>query len=370
MNAIDFQVMKTRINDRPSAVENIEATAAAWLAQADDKLTDEQSDEFALWRDADRRHAAAVVRLAGVWNALQGLHEYRPEACVHPDRDLLVNQKTKRVASGWIFGSAVATVLCLLVFSLPEIINEFGKKTYGTTVDGYERIALPDGSVIELNSNTKITVEYSEKSRYVKLAKGEAHFSVAKNNLRPFYVEAKGITVFAVGTAFNVRIGTKDIEVLVTEGKISLADVHNLAASRNKLVKPSADQSMHPITLSMLLIANDRASIPLAGDSAAPNLRLSEANFEKLSPDMVKKALSWQGARLMFVDTPLAEAVSQFNRRNIIQIEIADPELGQMEIAGGFRADNVDGFVRLLTATNNIDVNRSNPDKIILSNLK
>jgi transmembrane sensor len=298
------------------------------------------------------------------------LHEYRPEARVHPDRDLLVNLKPKRRASTWVFGGAVVVALCLLVFSLPGILNEFGKENYSTTVDGYERIALADGSIVELNSNTEVTVEYTENTRYVKLAKGEAHFTVAKNKLRPFYVEANGITVLAVGTAFNVRIGTKDIEVLVTEGKISLADVHDSPDNKNGMIASNNDQSSHQFASPMLLIANDRASIALAEDSAEPNLRLSAANFEKLSPDMVRKALSWQGARLMFIDTPLAEVVSQFNRRNIVQIEIADPELGLMAIAGGFRADNVDGFVRLLTATNNIEVDRSNPDKIILSNIK
>jgi transmembrane sensor len=44
----------------------------------------------------------------------------------------------------------------------------------------------------------------------------------------------------------------------------------------------------------------------------------------------------------------LAEASAEFNRYNSRKIIIDDPEVAALRVAGSFRANNVEAFVRLL----------------------
>lgn len=345
---------------RPSDREAIEATAAAWLAQRDAGFSGHDEEEFARWRAADARHEAAVNRLAAAWASLAQLRDYRPEAKMHPDCDLL----RERVA---VHRSRRFSVLatCALAASLAVAAlwwsgrAPFGHNSveprYATTVDGYERAMLEDGSVVELNANTEVRVTFTPAERRVRLLKGEAHFTVAKNNARPFNVVVGGVTVRAVGTAFNVRLGAKQIEVLVTEGTVKVGES----------VNPTDPATPGRTPLSAVLTANHRVFIPVPTD-ATTTATPPAPSIEKVQPDAIRTALAWQGSQLVFVDTPLAEAAAQFNQRNEVQLVVVGAELAALPIGGSFRTENIDGFVRLLAADNEIVVERPEPNRIVL----
>ena len=346
-------------DERPSAAEAIEATAAAWLAERDDGLTPERAAELARWRAQDARHAAALARLEGAWTALQQLREFRPEAQRHPDQDLLRarggrGRPVPRRLTPWLAPLALAATIAVAAsWWWPRATGDAEKltQTYATTVDGYERVVLEDGSLIELNSDSEVGVLFTASERRVRLRRGEAHFTVAKNRARPFFAEAAGVAVRAVGTAFNVRLADHRVEVLVTEGRVEVND-----RSTNPAQPPAVPE----------LVANQRVVLRPSAPAAVPVAPV----IEKMAPDAVREALAWQGPRLAFVDTPLADAVAQFNRRNPVQIEIADSALRSIPIGGSFRAENVDAFLRLLASDNEIVVERPDAAHVILRKAK
>ena len=86
-----------------------------------------------------------------------------------------------------------------------------------------EQRTLADGSVVELNRGAVVTERFTPDERRVQLVRGEAHFKVAKDLSRPFVVEVAGIAVRAVGTALNVRLDSAAVDILVTEGQVSVA---------------------------------------------------------------------------------------------------------------------------------------------------
>lgn len=333
--------------------EAIEAIAAAWLAQRDEGLSTEETTEFAAWQRADPRHAAAVARLERAWSALAQLREFRPAARRHPDHDLLRRPAPRRAvsrieAAGW---AAIAAAAALMVAWLWQG-NSRGPATpavmptYATSAGGYQRVTLEDGSLLELNANTSVRVQYTRDERRLWLDRGEAHFTVAKNKERPFRVHAGDLAVRAVGTEFNVRQGGGALEVLVTEGRVQVE-------APTPAVLPEVPT----------LVAGDRAAIAAASAAPAAPRRLT---IERLGPAAIRDALAWQEPRLVFADTPLGEAVNQFNRRNALQVRIGDDELATLPVAGSFRADNVEGFVRLLESGNEIRAERTEPNQIIL----
>lgn len=341
---------------RASAHESIEARAAAWLAQRDDDgLTTEDAQSFAAWRAEDPRHEAAVKRLEATWNALEQLRTFRPEAQQHPDRDLLAPHRRprRRLQLRPVFGLAVAAAAITAFFILrptktPMPLAEQQVEVaatvehYATTSGGYQRTTLSDGSIVELNENSAMTAQFTAGERHIELIRGEIHCTVAKDAARPFTVNANGILVRAVGTAFNVRLNSGAVEVLVTEGQISLHET-DTAAQEAPLVS-----------------AGERAVVTFADHSGL------RPQIERLSETAIGTDLAWQGSRLVFVEKPLTEVIAQFNRRNKIQIQVADPSLGQLLVDGSFQAENVEALVRLIANQGSIQVERPSPELLIL----
>jgi transmembrane sensor len=188
-----------------------------------------------------------------------------------------------------------------------------------------EQRDLPDGSVIELNRGAVVTEHYTTGERRVRLERGEAHFKVAKDAARPFFVEAGGVAVRAVGTAFNVRLDPASVEVLVTEGKVQVA----------------APASAGVAPLIPALGVNERTVVSLSPSAPAPQVSV-------VPPAEIEARLAWQPRLLDFTDQPLAEIVAEFNRRNPVRLVLASADLGRLRLSATFRSDNVEGFVRLM----------------------
>ncbi len=204
---------------------------------------------------------------------------------------------------------------------------------------------LPDGSVVELKDGAEITVNYAEMFRRVTLLRGAAHFAVAKNPARPFIVSARGVEVRAVGTAFAVDSSAPTIEVIVTEGKVS---VETLSAPG------SLPQAEHKVLAS---ISMGHRTVVQPGSIAA--------EIEKLDDSALNGNLSWRLPRIEFSKTPLARVVAELNKHNRTQLVLADDSISQFQISGALRADRLDALVDLLANDFGIQASR-NADRIVL----
>jgi transmembrane sensor len=179
-----------------------------------------------------------------------------------------------------------------------------------------ETVTLIDGTRIELNARTVLVVEVTATSRRVRLADGEAFFSVAKDPQRPFFVETAAGTVRVTGTHFNVRTESPTgLEVTVQEGSVRVRTgdlpVRDLSAG-DRLVRKSNDVSVL-----------------------------------RLSPEQVQDYLAWRQGMIVFVDTPLREALARFARyqgRNLVATDAA----AARTVGGTHRIDDLDGFLASL----------------------
>ncbi len=194
---------------------------------------------------------------------------------------------------------------------------------------------LPDGSTVELKDGAQITFDYSGPLRRVTLQKGEAHFAVAKNKERPFVVEASGVEVRAVGTAFSVQFDARKVEVLVTEGRVAVTSEHAPTTGDRA---PSSDAP----TEATLVDAGHSCVVALsASDTTAPAVA-------SLTPREQDERLAWRIPRLEFSGTPLSQAIPMFNEHARVKLTLADPALEGLELSGVLRADNTDSLLRLL----------------------
>lgn len=321
--------------------DGIADVAAWWLARRDRGLSPAEQDEYLQWLGADPRHTEAVTQHAAALERMMQLYEWQPGHDSEPNPDLL---KPSRSASAlrwarthrfWAAGlAAAAAVMIGLVLWSPGGNVAALAVTPKSYLHVNERIALPDGSRVELKDGAKLVVQYSEHERRVELTTGEAHFTVWKDKSRPFIVRVAGVEVRAVGTAFNIRLDEKFVEVLVTEGRVAVDGT------------PGANAADEPLLVSV----SQRAIVPLVLAEVGP------AVVTAVTTEEISRELDWQAPRLQFNETPLADAVAEFNRLNRHQIVIADQSLYARRIGGTFRPDNVEGFVRLLSTTMDIQV--------------
>jgi hypothetical protein len=54
----------------------------------------------------------------------------------------------------------------------------------------------------------------------------------------------------------------------------------------------------------------------------------------------------------------------------VVQIDLAGPELGALPIGGSFRAENVDAFVRLLASSGDIAYERVSDHRVVLRSVR
>jgi transmembrane sensor len=231
-------------------------------------------------------------------------------------------------------------ILCVALASF----YYWNRNSYSTEVGAMRAIPLPDGSRVTLNTASRIRVAVSDTERSIRLDRGEAYFEVARDRRRPFVVISGGHRITALGTAFSVRRETlDDVRVAVTEGKVSV-DVSRAARDDGGAT----------------------ASVPVELEAGS----VAEADRKKVSVlkrpvPQIQEELSWRSGFLVFHDTPLIDAVAEFNRYHERQVVIEDPSLAAIPVSGNFRAANLDAFTRLLESGFDIEVTKEG-DRILL----
>jgi transmembrane sensor len=330
----------------------IEHRAAAWLAKRDgDDWT--AGDEAALqsWLGASTANRIAYLRVEAAWEETPRLKalaaglpndagsksEWRlpvsfEEASPAPASQM-PELMTKKKA--WLFAVA-ATVMIAIGIAAYLGSARFHGDLYTTPVGGMASVPLEDGSKITLNTDSTIRVALSTYERQIYLTQGEAFFDVARDPVRPFIVSAGRQRVVAVGTRFSVRRGEDGLRVVVTEGKVRIED------------------------------SKDGGSVLLVAAGGVAKTGKYGGLIQKKTPPEAEEILSWRTGYLTFNDTPLADAVAEFNQYNTQRIIVDDPEAARIPLTGKFKPSNYEAFVRLLEDGYAIRVERVG-EKIILT---
>ena len=343
----------------------IEEQAADWIIELEDGMTAERKAEFDAWRSADVRHEAAAQKLQQTWSRLSRLESLSPSTRSRPDPDLLAPSRWKRVRRPRTLLSVASATLaaCLILAFTVLLLYREGKMDRGdtgmlvsTSAHDYSRINLDDGSVLEVNANSAVRVHYQDRVRLVELLQGEAHFEVRKDSLRPFVVKVDGIAFRAVGTAFNVRLDSREVKLLVTEGRVAVNKLHRMNGGREPVTE-TAERELETILPDVA--AGQQVTLLKKPDFGEPEIH-------ELDQAAIETALAWKGPRLFFDRTSIAEAVRQFNQQGNLRIRVEDPEIGSLRIGGSFLVSDVEAFLRLLEINNRIAIDRTSDGEAVI----
>jgi transmembrane sensor len=322
--------------DEDGVKNALERKAADWLVLHDRGFTAQQRVEFERWLRADESHAEIYRELEETWSQLGRVREV-----ASPVAGRTVPPRSRKPALIFTaLAAAAAAIFVAVTWLQPAARVELFATTASTGIGVMRKLPLPDGSTVQLNTDSEINVQFTAAERRVRLVRGEAHFQVAKNPARPFIVSAGQVAVRAVGTAFDVRLRPQAVDVLVTEGKVR---VNDLIDGRSLLAEPSSEAPP-------LLAAGQRVSIPVESAGKGTVASLPRVMVATVPVAEMSQLLAWQSKRLEFVSTPLADMVAEFNRYNRHQLVIADPRLAERRFGGTFAAGDYDELVRLLEA--------------------
>lgn len=338
-----------------SSREPAETAAAIWIARRGSPGWDAAA--FEAWLDQSVSHRAAYYRLNAAWMEAGRLKVLRSEAlaraevAVDPREDdpasevptpfhsaSAITKPGKAATRGWHHAAAIAAVIAVATFGVWVFRTVSHARTglYTTPVGGMEYVPLSDGSRITLNTDSEVRVSLIVHERRVSLDRGEAYFEVAKDRSRPFVVRAGGTRVVAVGTAFSVRRDGDDIQVVVNEGTVRLEAQYPFASGGlNAAMRPAdvGTRSTHALLLPAGSVARAQSEAVLVKSEA---------------PAEIEQALSWRSGQLTFRDTPLAQAVAEFNRYNARKLVVQDDSIAELRLGGVFRSTDIDPFVALL----------------------
>lgn len=287
--------------------------AARWVSESfDGALPLDQQAQLDAWLDADPRHARAFAEMRDVWSHIGGVSEtpalragVTPALRRRPHGRRL--RHIDRHRSRWV-APAIAASLALLFVSVMDDWPTRLRADAMTATGERRTVALPDGSSVQLDTQSAVAIDFGRDRRVVRLLKGEAAFSVERDPDRPFTVEAGGGSTTALGTKFLVRREGDNTRVLVTEHRVRVA-------------YPAPD---------------GRAALldEGKGTSYGPSLGLG-----RIAAVNTADAMAWTDGVLVFKDAPLGEVVAQLARYHRGYIRVTG-DAQALRVSGVFRIDD------------------------------
>lgn len=289
--------------------------AAAWFTRLkQDAVSEGAIEAFMAWR-REPANAAAYAEVEARWRQADRVANdpelvRLTEAALRRPR--LLDVLKRLLARNLLPLGLVAAVFGGAVFFL---ILHLQPQAYETEVGARQIVRLSDGSVLRLNTESRVEVRFSHGERRLVLRRGEAFFEVAHDVTRPFIVVAGDTRVRALGTKFDVRRTDGATQVTLAEGRVEVA-------------RPGRQQRW-------TLVPNQR--ITLNGAPPVP---------ERADAAM---ATSWTEGRLRFQETPLVDAIAEVNRYSRTKIALEARHVEDDRVSGVFDTGDTEAFVSAVT---------------------
>lgn len=310
-----------------SRQKDIEHAAATWaMRRQEPGWSAAEQHELDRWLEASVAHKAALWRLEYGYSQLDRLSVLagsdNPRSPPPTARWRSAWRAASRPMKAWphsMFMAVSLAVIFVVGYSLIIAPMQSAEVIQGTTKFGQiGALRLPDGSHIDLNTNTDMRIAQSPTERALWLDKGEAYFEIAHERKRPFVIHAGPSTITVLGTKFVVRRNDSTVTVSVVDGLVRLTPATGV---------------------------NSGSATIARGDIAIVDGNSMRITANEL--DQIKRGMAWRYGKVVFDDTRLADAAAQFNRYNVRRLIVAG-KAADLRIGGSFRLGNADGFARLL----------------------
>ncbi|AXP04356.1 FecR family protein [Pseudomonas fluorescens] len=299
----------------PCGQDRVRDAAAQWFVRLQaPAMSVEERQRFEAWLDEHSNHRDEIQLLQGIWSATDLLPKERLRAlCEAPAKRSPRRPLLRYAVAAGLFAAALGLGLFSGLSSSTDYSGE-----YATAFGERRHIALPDGSVIDLNSRSRVRIQFAHRQRRVELAEGEALFTVEHDAGRPFTVDAGNGQVTVTGTRFDVRRDADKTRVAVEQGSVK---VQGRDAPRTQYV------SLTP-GLGTQIDAQGKVATPYA------------VNAEALT--------AWRNGKLVFNNAPLKEVAEEVSRYRANPLRVGSAAVGNLRLTSVFRSDDPEALLKAL----------------------
>jgi len=286
--------------------------AARWFVRLQEPAVDViEYRRFEAWLGEHPQHREEFEVLQGLWTAADLVPAARLQA-------LCETPPVRRARQPWVryavAASVVAVALGLGLFSGLHHPAPYTAE-YSTALGERRHVALPDGSIIDMNSRSRLQVRFEKDQRGIELIEGEAMFSVEHDTSRPFVIDAGNGQVTVTGTRFDVRRDLTETRVAVEQGTVKVQG-----------------QSAEFVSLTAGL--GTRID---AGGTVAPAYAVNPAELT-----------AWRSGKLVFNNASLSEVAAEVSRYREKPLIVGSDKVGNLRLTSVFKSDNTDALLKAL----------------------
>ena len=298
----------------------IHKQAQDWLIKLETgAMAEGDEDRFTDWLAEDELHGEIFYEVEQAWQLMgqvdaeqvnDPIEQTQVESVTGEAQQLVLNQ-----TSGW-FSRHLLPIAATVMFTLTSMIW-WQEAYYVMSTDHYtftgtrDEVTLADGSVVTLNTDSAIDVEFDQKTRLIELINGEINVQVAPNQNRPFVVKAGDMYVTALGTAFIVRKqADAPPSVIVTEHSVNVA-------------------GLSPTLKPVILEEGEQVS-----------LLEQQESFTAIKQVDQTQAAAWMNGKYVFIDRTLEEVIKELGRYYDGRMMIRDETLKSLRISGVLDIDD------------------------------
>ncbi|QQR86431.1 MAG: FecR domain-containing protein [Flavobacteriales bacterium] len=283
------------------------------------------------WVAAAPANALELQRLRAAWSMAEGAGD-------GPDVD--VDAAWQRVAarmdaakviplrpsrsSAWKWMAAAAAVVG--TFFLVRVLMGGPESQQLASGNDFMKAALADSSTVTLSPGSRLVADMGDE-RHVELT-GQAYFEVKRDEARPFVVDAGGMSVTVLGTAFEVthRDGNDTVTVRVHHGKVGVA---------------------HYGVEAVVLAAGEKAQW---------------VKGELLVRSAIGPVERWADRIIQFNNAPLQQVVEELNAAYGVRIELGNEAILGCPLTATFGNEPVDQVVHVIANTFGFEVVSNGPE--------
>ncbi|KII30839.1 MULTISPECIES: FecR family protein [Pseudomonas] len=289
--------------------------AARWFVRLQEPAVDVvEYRQFETWLNEHPQHRDEFEWLQGLWKATDLVPAARLQA-------LCEEAPARRQRRPMLRYAVAASVLVVAAgLGLFSGLNHPTPYTaeFSTALGERRHVALPDGSVVDLDSRSRIQVRFEKDRRAIELTEGEAMFSVEHDTSRPFVVEAGSGKVTVTGTRFDVRRGSADTRVVVEQGTVKVQG------------REGADTDFINLTAGLGTHVDAQGKV-----AAAYAVNPAEMT-------------AWRNGKLVFNNASLADVAEQVSRYREKPLKVGNAAVGNLRLTSVFKSDNTDALLKAL----------------------
>lgn len=317
----------------------LDCEAAAWVARFDaGDVSAQDQAAFQAWLNRSALHRQAIAEFGSFWSEFDRLGQLTDSIGAGREPGPQLRRSAASPGARYWLAASAAVILVMAAFggvvrqeiparpSLRQaaVPRPPVQQSYATAIGAQKKFALADGSIVTLNTNSRIDVELGGHSREIHLVQGEAFFEVVHDKTRPFTVYANRYVVRDIGTAFAVHLLEKGLlNVRVTKGSVEI--------SASAAGGPAKEKSL---------------GVLQAGRDVVFGQRI--VHSEVMSDAELSRKLAWRQGQLIYSGQPLADVLADISRYSDIEIELADPDLRNLPVGGAFSVNQTEAIFAAL----------------------